>query len=184
MDSDHPGLPAIARLYWGQMTRFLVTIIMAFLFTGSVAALLIVLFEPEASPFFIVAAAAFVIHSAALMFVDVATGAYDPDQTEFASWAQLAAVLVVVGTVISTLMAIASFGGLLLSEELSGFSWVGWAFAAYYPVVDLLLVRNGYWTPGNVVSLIALTLVGVVLDIHYSLPESLPIFGGERGRLP
>jgi hypothetical protein len=177
MSSEYPGFPTVVKLYWRHLTQAFAGVALAFVFMGSFTALLLSTTFSKALPFFWAAAASLIIHSTALGVKDVWTGQYDPNQTEFASWMQLVALYVISGIFISSLLLIASVGAALMPTALGAPPSLAWVFATYYPVADMVAMRNKIWTPGYTILLGTALLIGIVFDIHQSLLDSLPILG-------
>jgi len=180
MSDKYPGLPEVTRLYWKHLSRAAVAAAIPFIFTGSFAALILSTFEPRGLPYFWLAIAALIVHVAAFMLRDVWSGEYDPNQTEFTSWTQLVVLYIVLAIHLSTVLLIGSLGGLGISGIVQNTQIAGWAFAAYYPVMDLIWMRRGHWTPGGVALIGSAVVAGMVFNLHQSLVDSLPIIGNNR----
>lgn len=180
MSTRHPGFPAVAKRYWQAFLLVSLGCGALLVFTGAIAALVVLLFLPEAIWFFLLAAASLVLHTAALFVRDVRNDEYEPGQTAFSSPIVLLAFVVLVGVLLSTLLLVATAGAYVAVEIFDGPVLVAAGIAAYYPVVDVVLGRRGWWTPGTIAFAGTLVLVSALFDVHRSVIEALPVFGGGR----
>lgn len=180
MSTQYPGYPALARSYWRVFLKATVGLSMVLAFTGALAGLIVLVFLPETLWFFILAAASFVLHGAALFIRDVHRNEYEPDQTSFSSPVILLAMIVLIGVLVSTLLLIASAGAYAVYVLLGWPAIVAAGVAAYYPVVDLVLMRNGRWTPAHIVFICTLVILSTLLNVHSSLMRGLPVLGRQK----
>lgn len=176
----YPGLPTVARQYWQAYANTVVAIGLVLLFTGAAGALAILTFLPAAKWYFAIAAAGLIVHAAALFIRDVARGEYDPSQTTFSTASQLLVVVVLVGVFQSTILFFGAVSGYLLATTLGWPVIVAAGAAAYYPVLDLVLMRREWYTPGAL-AFVAVTLAAATLfNIHQSVLDAIPLVGKRR----
>lgn len=180
MSVEYSGLPSIARRYWNDYSYAVLAMATLILFTGAIGAVVILTFIPAAKWFFLIGSVSFVLHSAALFLRDVWTGEYEPSQTTFSSVTELLALVVILGTVFSTILLIGSAGSYLLAEVFAWPKIVGVALAAYYPVIEIILMRHYKYTPGSIVFVGAVLAVSAVVNIHQSIIDILPIIGNSH----
>lgn len=182
MSKRYPGFPAVAKRYWQAFLMVSLGGGALLVFTGAIAALIVLVFLPEAVWFFVLAAVSLVLHAAALFIRDVQNDEYEPEQTTFSSPILLFAFVVLVGVLLTTLLLVATAGAYIASEIFEAPVLVAAGIAAYYPVVDVALGRRGWWTPATIAFVCTLVVVSTIFDIHRSIIEALPVFG--RGRHP
>lgn len=180
MSTRYPGFPAVAKRYWQSFLLASLGIGMFLTFTGAIAAVVVLVFLPDAAWFFSLAVVSLVLHSAAFFVRDVQRGEYEPEQTTFSSPILLLAVVVLVGVLVSTLLLVATGGAYIVHEIIGGPLLVAAGIAAYYPVVDVALTRRGWWTPAAVAYVGTAVLVSALLNIHRSVIDALPVFGMRR----
>ncbi len=181
MSPQYVGLPTAARNYAASYFRALIPLGVVLAITGALGALIINFVYPEVFLFYGVAFASVSLHVSALYVRDVWGGDYEPSQTEFASGSQFLAVLIVLGISDSGLLVL----GTLVA---AGAVWMGAplgaavAIAAYYPVIDLVLLRNGYWTPGAIITAAGAWAIVATMNVPNTLVGSLPVIG--KGKRP
>ena len=180
MNIEYDGLPTTARHYWSVFTKLTIGLLMFITFTGAVGAFLVFVVAPEFLWLFVLGAASVAIHVSALFIRDVHRGRADIDQTEFASWQSMFALVVVFGFVESTVLLVGTGTAILLVKVTGLPIFAAMVAAAYYPVVDILLIRRGVWTPGGVMMVLTITAVSTIMDFHDSLVHTMPIFGRNR----
>jgi hypothetical protein len=180
MSIQYNGLPTTALKYWSVFTKTTVGMLMFITFTGAVGAFLVFAVAPEFLWLFVLGAASVAIHVSALFTRDVHRGRADMDQTEFASWQSMFALVIVFGFVESTVLLAGTGTAILIVEVTSLPIFAAMVAAAYYPVVDILLIRRGVWTPGGVMMGLTFIAVSTIMDFHDSLVQTIPIFGGNR----
>lgn len=181
MSNEYAGLPAVAREYWRDYFVAFTGTFTLLLFTGSVTAVLVISFQPEAIWYFIIASTSFVLHFSALFLRDVWVGDYEPSQTTYSSARDLLAAISVIGTWFTVILLIATYGG-YLSANLFDIPFLLTAgFSAYYAVVDTLLIRRGLYTPGAVTLLVTIILMNTAVNIHRSVIDALPVIGKRQG---
>ena len=174
MGPQYVGLPTAAKNYALSYLRAFLAFGMALLLLSSLGALLLNVISPNAMVFYLIALASVTLHLSAIYVRDVWDGEYDPGQAEFASASQLLAHLLVFGISQSALYILGAFAG--VAAILSGLPFVAAAaLAAYYPVVDVVLFRNGYWTPSGLIAWVATWFVFTVINVPSSLVDSLPV---------
>jgi len=179
MSIEYDGLPTTARHYWSVFTKMTVGLLMFITFTGAVGAFLVFLVAPGFLWLFILGVASVAIHGSALFIRDVHRGRVDIDQTEFASWQSMFALVVIFGWVESTVLLVATGTAIMLLEVTGLPIFAAMVAAAYYPVIDILLTRRDMWTPGGVMMVLTITTVSTSMDFHKS-PRHIPIFGRNR----
>lgn len=177
MREEYPGLPNIARHFWRHYLISVAGFGTLLLFMGAISAIIVRTFLPEAIWYLVIAGLSYVLHTAALFISDLWNGDYDPSQTTFSSAPQVLGVIVVMGVVYSTILLIGTVGAFVLSTVFET-GWIAAAgFAAYYPVLDTVLMRRKRLSPGAVAFLSVLFILGTVLDIHSTIVESFPVIG-------
>lgn len=182
MTNEYPGLPAVARHLWVNLTAWLIGSTMPLVLVASFVAVLLIALDVPAIGYLVVAAGAFAVHSAAFMYKDVRDGDFDPSQTEFVSLIQGLIVLSIYSVAVSTLLIIGSVGAWALESYTGLPAMAVWGFAAYYPVADLAVARSGYVTPSGFVALALWKVSGSILDSPISPPDPIPLFGKQGGR--
>ena len=78
-----------------------------------------------------------------MFYRDVRVGNYEPSQTSISSPADLSAIGISLGMFQSTIPLIGAIGGYLVAGPLNGPAIATAAVVLYYPVVDLVLIRQG-----------------------------------------
>lgn len=180
MSTGYSGLPAVARRYWRDFTYAFIGSITLVLFTGAFAAVVVLTLLPAAKWYFLIAVVSFVVHFAALFVKDVWTGEYDPSQSTMYTAAAFLALVMILGTTFSTMLLIGTIIGYFLSIVFGDLVIIGVATAAYYPVLEVLLIRQGVKTPGGLVFQGTALAIMTVINIHKSIAEALPVIGRQR----
>lgn len=181
MSAEYPGLPAVAKAYWTGFIRATISMVLLFVIVGSFAGLVVLSVRPGAMDYFILGATVLVFHLAAFALKDVWLGKYDPAQTEWSSWTLFIAVLILISVFLTTLMLISSFGAHYMASLGSEWATLAWVFAAYYPVVDLVLIRQGVITPGRLMMTGTAVVISLVFNLHSELVKSVPVIRSRRG---
>lgn len=180
MNTEHPGLPTIARNYWRQYVYSVFGMTSLVVFTGAFGAVIILMFLPEAKWYFLLGAVSFVFHMAGLFIRDVRRDAWEPSQTTLSSASQILAIVILLGVVESTLLLIGTIGGYVINTVFELPVVIAALVAAYYPVLDIVLMRNDRYTPGALVFLIAILVIDAVINIHESVLSAIPLIGKPR----
>jgi len=180
MSTEYPGLDAVARHYWQSYLKSVAGMGSVLLITGSLAAVVVLVALPEAVWYLVAAGVTYVLHSAGFLVRDIWTGDFEPSQSTFSSSKEFIALIVILGALTSTILLIGSVGGYVLTSVVGLPAVVGAGFAMYYAVVDLVLTRRGWWTPGVVVMLGVAYAIAAVVDTHRSLVGTLPVVGKRR----
>jgi hypothetical protein len=179
MSTEYVGIPTAARAYLGSYVRSVVALGIVISVTGALGALLVGFFSPTYMVFYTLAVGSVILHISAIYVRDVWDGSYDPGQTKFASGGQLLAVIALIGITNSAVF-------LLGTAIAAGAAWLGASFltaavlAAYYPVIDIVLLRHGYWTPGFIIAFVTARVIVATLHVPTSLFDSLPVIGARR----
>jgi hypothetical protein len=180
MSTEYPGLPSVARGFWYIYLLALAGGLTLLTFTAAIAAVVVLIFTPEAGWFLLIASVGYLLHSAVLLVNDIRTGEYEPSQASYSSAKEIMAVILLVGVYQSTVLLIGTGGAFLIESTLAWPAVVAVAVAAYYPVADLLLMRQGVKTPGAIAFLAVLIAVDAILNIHQSTVNVLPVIGKRR----
>lgn len=183
MSHQYPGLPTAAKSYTLGYIRVLLGMGVFLAFTGAFGALLVSFLSPEMIIFYIIAFISVGLHLAAVYIRDVWMEEYEPGQAEFASVSQFLAVFTLLGS---------SYSGTLLLGTIVGASAVslGLPFvvaataAAYYPVLDILLFRNGYWTPGGILTYISAWFIMITMNVPTTIVDSFPVIWKRQKKRP
>lgn len=180
MSTQYPGLPTVARNYWRMYFYAIFGMGSLVIFTGAIAAVIILVVLPSAKWYVAIAALSLIIHMAALFVRDIWIGAYEPSQTTFSSAVQIIAIVTMVGVVNASMLLIGTLGGYALETLLGLPAICALAIAAYYPILDIVLIRRGLYTPGAIIWLLVTTAISMVLDIHESVLEAVPLIGKRK----
>lgn len=180
MSTQYPGLPAVALRYWKRYMIATLGMAVTVLFAGAAGAVVVFALVPDAKWYLAFAVGALILHSAALYLRDLRHGEYDPSQTTFSSPIEILALFVLLGVLESTLLLIGTGLGYGLDNAFGAPFILAAIIGAYYPVVDVLLMRRGWKTPGVAVMIAVALLMSTVIDIHISISKALPIIGTRR----
>ena len=180
MSTEYAGIPTVARRFWYVYSLAVISGVASFIFTGSFAAVLVLLFAPDAASLFLVASVSYILHSAALFVSDIRTGDYEPSQSSYSTPKELLAIIVVMGTYQSTVLLIGVGGGMLAQSMLGTSTAIATVIAAYYPVADMVLMRRGWMTPGSIAALVVVMIVDTLINIHKSVVDTIPVIGRNR----
>lgn len=149
-------------------------------FTGAIGALIVLAVVPEAIWLYVIAAASYILHSAALIVKNVREGDYDPGQMTFSSPVHLLAVVFVVGVFESTILLVATGLAYGLHVVLAAPMLLVLAVAVYYPVADLAALRRGIYTPGILAMIATVLVIDTVITLRQAVLESPPVVGKRR----
>lgn len=177
MSTDYPGIPTVARRYWRDYTIAVSAAVLLLFFTGAVAAFAVNVLLPGSEWFLFISATGLVFHFAALFLKDVWRGEYEPEQTTYSSAGEMLALIIVVGTFLSTLLLIGTYGAHLIAYSLGMHPAIAAFVAAYYPVADILLMRRKHHTPGAIALIGSVLVINTAINIHHSVIEVLPVVG-------
>lgn len=180
MSAEYPGLPRVARGYWHDYLVAFIGLGVFFLFTGAVGALVVLAFFSEAVWLYLLGALSFILHLAGFTVKDVWKGDYEPTQTTFSSTIQLLVLVIISGTYQTTVLLIGTALGYAAFTILGLPVILAAAFAAYYPVIDVVLTRRISYTPGYLAMLLTVVTIDTVLNLHRSLIESIPVVGKRK----
>lgn len=181
MSTEYAGLPAVARRFWYVYSLAVISGITMLIFTGAIAAVIVLLVAPDAVTFFLIASVSYILHNAALFVTDLRTGDFEPSQSSLSMTPkELLALIIVMGTYQSTTLLVATSGALAFQSVLGIPAAFAAVAAAYYPVADLVLMRRGWPTPGEITVRIVIALVDAILNIRELAVGSLPVIGKRR----
>jgi len=181
MSTRYPGLPKVAVAFWLRYPFVVFGVLIYIAFAGGLGAVGAFLIDPTVVALYAVGALSLSLHAAAMFLKDVRTEEYDPDQTNWTSGIQILLIMILMGTLYSTMLLIGASGAFIIAQY-SGVSLeLAAVFAAYYPVVDMSLMRRGHWTPSVVAFRIVAEIISLAFDIHNSLPDELPLVGKNLG---
>lgn len=152
-------------------------------FTGSFAAVVVLLVVPEFLLHCTVAAVSTVVHVSAMKVADVFDHDADRPPTDEQSDGSVPLALVaIIGAVVSALLLVATGLGIAV-DSLSGVpAAVAFAVAAYYPVVDVSLARRGLPSPGKVVYVASVKLAVALFGVRSSIPDGTALLGDATRR--
>lgn len=111
---------------------------------------------------------------------DVWSGEYNPDQTEITSPKSFFAMMVVVIVFAVVFISLGTIAGLAVTIAAIDTPYLAAAVAAYYPVLDLLCMRQGRWTPGSVILSVSSILLASLLNVQRTIFDSFPVIGNRR----
>lgn len=180
MSTEYPGIPTVTKRYWQTYMTAAIGLGISYTFLGSLAGIITLTLLPGASWLFVFALGTFILHTAALFVKDVREGDFDPSQSTFSSKAEYLAMTILWGSVETTLLLVGTVAGYALITLGGAPFALGVLVAAYYPVVDIVLMRRGWYTVGAVVAIIVVAAIDMVVDIHRSWITSLPVIGTRR----
>lgn len=180
MSTQYPGFPRTAVRYWLDFWKASVGMIILLLITGALGALVVLMISPESVWLYAIAAAGFALNSAGIYVRDVREGDFDPDQTNFGSTVEFLALIVMLGAVESTVLFLGTATGVAIIEFTTLPVFAAILAAAFYPIIDLVLLRRGVPTPGALMMMAMAIVLGGVLNLHKSRFESLPVFGRKK----
>lgn len=173
MSSKYPGIPAAAKRFWKRYILGAIAAVLSVVFLGAVAAVVVVSLMPDMIWYLQVAAVSLMAHLAAFFVRDMKQG-LDPNQSSFTSMAEQLAAAVLTGSLITSQLLIAS-GLAMVALNFGMPTWAAVLVAAYYPIVDLVLLRQKVPTVGYFVLLaVAMCLAGI-FNVHQSLVDSVPV---------
>ncbi|MFC3957812.1 hypothetical protein [Halovivax cerinus] len=174
--TEYPGLPRTAVAYWEAYAGVLVSVSVLFGLTGSALVLALLELYPAAVPMMGIAVVSLVFHLAVLYVKDVWAGEYNPDQTHVASSRSLFALLLIAVAFAAVFIALGTLAGTTAAAVVD-LPYAAAFVATYYPVLDLLGLRRGLWTPGSLVLASVVFVLTSVLDVQQPMVESLPVIG-------
>lgn len=177
MSANYPGLPAIAIRYWESYLKALFTFAVIIIIAGSFGGVIVFLAAPEAIDFYGIAGLVLAFHSAAFYIMDVWRGEYEPNQTQLATGTQIFAAIVALGVYLSGILLIATGIGTLIAASVRLPLIYAALVAAYYPVLDLTIMRRGWKTPGVALLVIVMVVVDSLFGLHESVADLMPVIG-------
>jgi hypothetical protein len=180
MSTEYPGLPRLARSYCRAYLASIGAWALFIAFTGAVGALLVLALVPEALWLYIIAAVSLVLHYAALFIKDVWQGEYEPGQTTFSSPVMILALVIVVGVMEATVLLLATGIGYIAGTYFGASTIVAFGIAAYYPVLDTVILRRGHYTPGGMAMMVSILVIDTVINLRQAAFDVLPVVGKRR----
>lgn len=180
MSVTYPGLPVVARRFWRAYLLWSVSMLAVTAITGAIGGVLVLWFLPNATGYLVLAGVFFGLHMGALAIRDIRAEEYDASQATFSSAKELIAIVIVLGAWVSTLLLIGTIVAYILEARFGAPIIVTVLVAAYYPVLELLLTRRGWRTPGVIA--INGTIIGIntIVDIHQSVVDTMPVIWKRR----
>lgn len=179
MSTEYPGIPRAAKDYFSSYLRVLIPFAIFVAVIGSLGAFIIALFYPDLIFFYATALVSICLHMSALYVRDVWSEEYDPGQAQFASGGQLLGIIAVIGVVGSFLLLLGT-GIAAAAAGLGVPILIATGLAAYYPVIDVILMRNNIRTPTWLIGYITVWFIIGSANMPGSLFDSLPVIGKRR----
>lgn len=180
MSTQYAGLPAVARRFWRAFSIAFVGMSALLIFTGALAAVVVLVALPEAIWYLLIGGVVYVLHTAGMFINDVRSGEYEPSQASHSTATELLTMIIIVGAYQSTILLIGTGVG-YMAETLPGVPVIFAAvIAAYYPVIDTVLLRRGWRSPGALVAGSVLRIASAILDIRDTVMVAIPVIGPRR----
>lgn len=175
---EYPGLVRTATDYWKAYATIVLSAAILFGLTGAAIAVALRGRYPAAAPLVGITVASLTVHLAVLYVRDVWAGEYDPDRTRVASSRSRVAIVLISVAFAAVFIGLGTLAGLAVAGV--GVPYAAAIAATYYPVLDLLGLRRGLWTPGSIVLSGIVAALASLLDVRRAVVDSLPVIGNRR----